>query len=110
MRDSAAHGNLAGGIGPSASLAGVAENGLVDLLRLHSGALQRGLGGSNAHVDGGQRGERSPELANRGADGGEDVDSGQRVAPDIQFSIGVAGATGVRCSARECIDPSLRSG
>jgi hypothetical protein len=75
LRNAAANGNLPRGIRAAAGLAGIAEDGFLDLLRLHSGALDGGFGGNHAHVSGGERRQRSAELADGRAHRGENIDS-----------------------------------
>src|ERR1043166_8931790 len=64
LRDVAANGNLARGIRAATSLARVAEDRFLYLLRLNSGALHGGLCGDYAHVGGGLRGERAAKFPN----------------------------------------------
>ena len=73
LRDAAANGDLAGGIGASTGLAGIAENRLFDLLRLNAGAIDGGFGCDRTHIGGGLRGERPSEFADGRARGRENV-------------------------------------
>jgi len=55
LRDGAADGDLAGGVGTASGLAGVAEDGFFDLCGRDVGAFDRGFGGNDSHVGGGER-------------------------------------------------------
>ena len=73
-RDAAVDGGLAGGDLPGAGLEDVAHVDVVDLVAGESGLVECGADGEPAELDGGERGERARQLADRGAGPGEDDD------------------------------------
>jgi len=70
MWQTAADGDLSRGVRADAGLAGVAEDRLVDCRRINAAALQRRLRRGDTEVGSGQFRERAAELADRGANGG----------------------------------------
>jgi hypothetical protein len=61
----------------------IPKNCFFDLLRLHSGAFDRRFGRYHPHSGSGERSERTSELPNGSADGGENVDVVQKYLPNI---------------------------
>ena len=72
--DAAVDGGLAGGDLPGAGLQDVAHVGVVDLVAGQPGPFEGGGDGEPAELDRGERGERTGQLADRGAGPGEDDD------------------------------------